>query len=168
MITLLSLGMMAVGILAIRARSISRTVGTIWIDLQVDVTIAYILIIVGLDIFDRYFGLGSDLKYVISETMFVITLNTYLLCAFKITVGLVRYREKSPLLSLVPYALELIYLLVLNPINHIAYFADVRGIVTIERIVFIIICTFLSVIYAVISVFLVTCTRSISLSLMSL
>ncbi len=154
MITLLSLGMMAVGILAIRARSISRTVGTIWIDLQVDVTIAYILIIVGLDIFDRYFGLGSDLKYVISETMFVITLNTYLLCAFKITVGLVRYREKSPLLSLVPYALELIYLLVLNPINHIAYFADVRGIVTIERIVFIIICTFLSVIYAVISVFL--------------
>ncbi len=154
MITLLSLGIISVGILAIRARSISRTVGTIWIDLQVDVTIAYILLIWVLDLYGKYIGFTSDIKYVASETMFVITLNTYLLCALKITVGLVRYREKRPLLSLLPYGLELIYLLVLNPINHIAYFEDVRGIITIERIVFIIICTFLSGIYVIVSIYL--------------
>ncbi|WP_196808784.1 putative bifunctional diguanylate cyclase/phosphodiesterase [Butyrivibrio sp. FC2001] len=154
MITLLSLGIMAVGILAIRARSISRTVGTIWIDLQIDVTIAYIILIWALDLYGRYIGFNSDIKYVASETMLVIALNTYLLCAFKITVGLVRYREKSPLLSVVPYALGVINLLVLNPINHIAYFEDVRGIITFERIVFIVVSSFFGLIYAVLSIFL--------------
>ncbi len=154
MITLLSLGIMAVGILAIRARSISRTVGTIWIDLQIDVTIAYIILIWALDLYGRYIGFNSDIKYVASETMLVIALNTYLLCAFKITVGLVRYREKSPLLSVVPYALGVINLLVLNPINHIAYFEDVRGIITFERIVFIVVSCFLGLIYVVLSIFL--------------
>ncbi|MCR5341892.1 MAG: EAL domain-containing protein [Butyrivibrio sp.] len=154
MITLLSLGIMAVGILAIRARSISRTVGTIWIDLQIDVTIAYIILIWALDLYGRYIGFNSDIKYVASETMLVIALNTYLLCAFKITVGLVRYREKSPLLSVVPYALGVINLLVLNPINHIAYFEDVRGIITFERIVFIVVSSFFGLIYVVLSIFL--------------
>jgi diguanylate cyclase (GGDEF)-like protein len=145
---------MAVGILAIRARSISRTVGTIWIDLQIDVTIAYIILIWALDLYGRYIGFNSDIKYVASETMLVIALNTYLLCAFKITVGLVRYREKSPLLSVVPYALGVINLLVLNPINHIAYFEDVRGIITFERIVFIVVSSFFGLIYVVLSIFL--------------
>ena len=83
MITLLSLGIISIGIIAIRARSISRTVGTIWINLQVDVTIAYILLIWALDVYGRYIGFTGDIKYVASETMFIIALNTYLLCAFK-------------------------------------------------------------------------------------
>ena len=62
MITLLSLGIMAVGILAIRARSISRTVGTIWIDLQIDVTIAYIILIWALDLYGSTSGLTATLN----------------------------------------------------------------------------------------------------------
>lgn len=154
MITLLSLGIISVGILAIRARSISRSVGTIWIDLQVDVTIAYILLIWGLDVYDRYFKVDNDFYYVASETMFIITLNTYLLCALKITVGLVRYKEKSALMSLVPYGLSLIGLLVLNPINHIAYFSDVKGVVSFEKIAFIFISIWLSGVYVVVSIYL--------------
>ncbi|WP_029323157.1 putative bifunctional diguanylate cyclase/phosphodiesterase [Butyrivibrio sp. AE3004] len=154
MITLLSLGIIAIGILAIRARSISRTVGTIWIDLQIDVTIAYILLIWALETYDNYIGFKGDLCYVASETLFIITLNTYLLCALKITIGLVRYWEKSPLLSIFPFVLQLIYLLVLNPINHIAFFSDVRGTITIERMIFIFLSTLFSLSYVVVSIFL--------------
>ncbi|WP_026509503.1 putative bifunctional diguanylate cyclase/phosphodiesterase [Butyrivibrio sp. LC3010] len=154
MITLLSLGIIAIGILAIRARSISRTVGTIWIDLEIDVTIAYIILIWALELYEEYIGFRSDISYVASETMLIIALNTYLLCGLKITIGLARYWEKAPLLSILPYALQLIYLLILNPINHIAYFSDVKGLVTPERIVFIVLSTALSAIYVLVTIYL--------------
>ena len=152
MITILSLGIIAVGILAMRARSISRTVGTIWIDLEVNVTIAYIVIIWALRTYDRYFGLDSDFCYVASVTIFILTLLTYLLCALKVTVGLARYREKSPVLTLIPMILELIYLLVLNPINRIVFFSEARGTVTVERLAFIVISTLIGVFYATVPI----------------
>ncbi|SDB47078.1 GGDEF domain-containing phosphodiesterase [Butyrivibrio sp. INlla16] len=152
MITLLSLGIIAVGILAMRVRSLSRTVGIVWISLEVYVTIAYIIFIWVLNTFYKYLGLNEDFYYVTAVTGFIITLSTYLLCAYKITVGLVRYREKAPFLSIVPFAITLIYILVLNPINHIAYYSEVRGTVTIERIAYIVISTIINLLYVVSSI----------------
>ena len=145
MITILSLGIIAVGILAMHARSISRAVGIVWINLQVNVTIAYIAIEFAIRTFDRYVGLDSDIFYVSNMTLVILGLNVYLLCAYKITVGLARYREKYPLLSLAPIALTAIYLLVLNPINHIIYFSEVRGTVTVERVAYIVISSAVSI-----------------------
>ncbi|WP_022760272.1 bifunctional diguanylate cyclase/phosphodiesterase [Butyrivibrio sp. AD3002] len=152
MITLLSLGIIAVGILAMRVRSLSRTVGIVWISLEVYVTIAYIIFIWVLNTFYKYLGLNENFYYVTAVTGFIITLSTYLLCAYKITVGLVRYREKAPFLSIVPFAITLIYILVLNPINHIAYYSEVRGIVTIERLAYIVISTIINLLYVIPSI----------------
>ncbi|SEK84301.1 MULTISPECIES: bifunctional diguanylate cyclase/phosphodiesterase [unclassified Butyrivibrio] len=152
MITLLSLGIIAVGILAMRVRSLSRTVGIVWISLEVYVTIAYIIFIWVLNTFYKYLGLNENFYYVTAVTGFIITLNTYLLCAYKITVGLVRYREKAPFLSIVPFAITLIYILVLNPINHIAYYSEVRGTVTIERLAYIVISTIINLLYVIPSI----------------
>ena len=54
MITLLGLGIMFIGITAVRARKISRSIGKIWIDLEIYATITYILVMWGLDLYGKY------------------------------------------------------------------------------------------------------------------
>ena len=152
MITMLSLAILAIGILAIRARSISRSVGKLWIDLEIAATIIYIVTVWAVPLIVKYLGIDSSLEYVIDVTIFSIALATYLLCAFKITLGLARYRLRGALLYLLPYAVYLVYLLILNPINHIAYFDDVRGEVSAEKLAFIFISTVIMLIYTIITI----------------
>ena len=152
MITMLSLAILAIGILAIRARSISRSVGKLWIDLEIAATIIYIVTVWAVPLIVKYLGIDSSLEYVIDVTIFSIALVTYLLCAFKITLGLARYRLRGALLYLLPYAVYLVYLLILNPINHIAYFDDVRGEVSAEKLAFIFISTVIMLIYTIITI----------------
>ncbi len=152
MITLLSLGIIAIGILAMRARSISRSVGKVWIDLEIIVTITYITILWLTPLGVKYSIIDEGLKYVIDITAFSLALSTYLLCAFKITLGLSRYRVKGAYLYMLPYVIHAIYLLILNPINHIAYFEDVKGLVSTEKLAFIFISTLIMLIYAILTI----------------
>lgn len=136
MITLLSLGIMFIGIIAIRARKISRSVGRIWIDLEIYVSVAYIIGMWLLDAVLYYFNIDPDKVYVTRVTAVTLALVTYMLCAFKITLGLSRVREKTPLLSVLPFILQVSFLLVINPINHVAYYSEIKGLVTVEKLAF--------------------------------
>ncbi len=134
MLTLLSLGIISIGILAVRARSISRSVGKLWIDLEIIITIIYICAVWGASLLGEITAISDDSIYVFRVTSYCIALSTYLLCAMKITIGLVRYREKSPFLSVLPYMVQAIFLVVINPINHIAYYSEVKGGISGEKI----------------------------------
>ena len=154
MITLLSLGIMFIGIIAVRARKISRSIGKIWIDLEIYVSIAYILIMWGLRIYDRYFGIRSEYLYVTKVTLFILALATYMLCAVKITIGLSRVREKVSSFIVFPFIVQAIFLLVINPINHVAYFDSVKGVVSIEKLIFISLSAIIHFTYYVMTVYL--------------
>ena len=149
MITVLSLGILTIGILAIRARKISRTVGKLWIDLEIAITLLYISYVWVIPYIGRWLNISEDICYVLDMSAFVISAATYLLCAFKITVGLARYREKTPAMLLLPYFILLIFFLVINPINHVAYFPEVRGTVSIEKLAFILMCSIAMLMYIV-------------------
>ncbi len=152
MITLLSLGIIAIGIVAIRARRISRSVGKLWIDLQIATTIIYILFIWAIGVLDNTFDMGGDELYVSKMTIFMLATATYMLCAFKITVGLARYREKIPMLFIMPYVVIAIFLLVINPINHVAYYQDVKGDISAEKLAFIFITSAILLFYLVMTI----------------
>ena len=154
MFTLLSVGILSIGIIAVRARKISRSVGKLWIDLEVGITIVYVIITGALGVFGSKLPVELQDIYVLYITVFTLTAATYLICAYKITIGLARYREKLPLLFVLPYALLVSFLLVVNPINHVAYYDDVLGNVTLEKIVFMILATGIFSFYVVSSIIL--------------
>ncbi len=154
MLTLLSLGILFIGILAVRARSISRSVGKLWIDLEILITIIYICAVWTASFLQAVTSISADNLYVFKVTCYSMALSTYLLCAMKITIGLVRYREKSPFLSVLPYIVQAIFLIVINPINHIAYYQEVRGSMPGEKVAFIFVSTFIHVLYMVVTTML--------------
>ena len=155
MITLLSFGILAIGILAIRARSISRSVGKLWIDLEIIVTIIYIILVWGSDLATRFVSLSEDKIYVFNISALTLALTSYLLFAMKITIGLARAKEKRPLLSIFPWVLQMIFLVVINPINHVAYYPEVLGMITFEKLIFIFVSTVILMVYVIMTAYLV-------------
>ncbi len=154
MITLLGLGIITIGITAVRARKISRSVGKLWIDLEIATTILYILFIWFVNFAQARSGYDEGIMNVYKMSAFMMASSTYLLCAYKITVGLSRNREKAPMLSIIPYFVLVIFLLIVNPINRIAYYPETTGVATVEKISFMIISAAVLFYYVVITVYI--------------